>query len=283
MRFDYWTIRVTPHPMGITTLGVGVVVVDPKTTASVFRLHNRIPKVLDNQDCSAISNALAQLEKDLRQLTKGEPRLSLDGNLTMEGYLSIAGDHWSNLIRIDQPRTMDADSLDEAADLIFQVVVGSPLPKQRKPDVRHLRQAVRKQYHSFPGLRDATLTDAKVTLQRHTLDLDLAVVNEGTILELNQAFNFQATDFKAIEKTIETWSLKIEKLRNHGGVFITPQEQLDLPANVPIVTVVESPQNYSQEKVYEDFRTYCMDLSVEILTQKSLTHHAEELERSLAA
>lgn len=58
MRFDYWTVRAVPQPMGITNIGVGVIVLDPRTGESQFKFQDTQRALTGSESREAIKQAL---------------------------------------------------------------------------------------------------------------------------------------------------------------------------------------------------------------------------------
>lgn len=96
-------------------------------------------------------------------------------------------------------------------------MIGGQAQSDVKPGVRQLKREIRTVYRSFPELGKATVPDADVSVARRELDLNLAVVREDTVLELNQAFNFQVDNPATTRSHIDSWTLKIDKLWQAGG------------------------------------------------------------------
>lgn len=123
MRFDYWPISVIPRPMGITRIGVGIVVIDPATrqAKSKFRTdesmyHN--PEILD-ETVTALENFKADLEKIT---ATADPNRK--GQHALSHHLEFASQHWQNLVHVHPKQSMDADNIDTATNLLFATLIG---------------------------------------------------------------------------------------------------------------------------------------------------------------
>lgn len=283
MRFDYWTVHVIPRPMGITRIGVGVIVADPASGQTRYRFRNDTNRVFREFDLSqAIHSALSQFEKELQQYVESAEPLGLDGTLTLNGYLSIAASHWMNLIRVGRVQSMDAASIDNAVDRLFTLLIGDAPHSQPLRTVRHIRSLVRDAYKSFPRLSESTIEPTSVTVAHRGLDLNIAVVDRNRVLELNQAFNFQAVDANATLRGIDTWTLKIEKLRSTGGVLAAGSScELSLPHDVAVVAVHDEPRGSSQRKAFSEFTIFCKEADIKLIPDVRIKNHASELENRL--
>ncbi|OIR42908.1 DUF3037 domain-containing protein [Corynebacterium sp. NML120713] len=284
MRFDYWTVRAVPQPMGITTIGVGVIVLDPRTGQSRFRFKDAHRALTDSDNRDAIKHALQNFKNELEQLSAPTEPLYLGDRYSLRGYLTFVSSHWMNIIRVDQVKSMDAANISDATQLLFDTLIGGQAQSDVKPGVRQLKREIRTVYRSFPELEKATVPDADVSVARRELDLNLAVVREDTVLELNQAFNFQVDNPAKTRSHIDAWTLKIDKLRQEGGKLKYNDSSLEIGKDHLSVTAVAlDPVTTAQRKNYELFRDFCHDLNVMLISSRRVGEHAESLNRRLSA
>ena len=104
MQFDYWTARAVPQPMGITTIGVGVVVLDPRTGESQFKFKDAQRAFTGSESQEAIKQALQNLKTELEQLSATTKPLYLGDRYSLRDYLTFISSHWMNIIRVDKLR-----------------------------------------------------------------------------------------------------------------------------------------------------------------------------------
>lgn len=284
MQFDYWTARAVPQPMGITTIGVGVVVLDPRTGESQFKFKDAQRAFTGSESQEAIKQALQNLKTELEQLSATTKPLYLGDRYSLRDYLTFISSHWMNIIRVDQVQSMDAANISEATQLLFDTLIGSQAQSDVKPGVRQLKREIRTVYRSFPELGKATVPDADVSVARRELDLNLAVVRDDTVLELNQAFNFQVDSPAKTRSHIDVWTLKIDKLRQEGGTLKYNDSSLEIGKDHLSVTAVAlDPVTTAQRENYELFRDFCHDLNVTLISSSRVGEHAESLNRRLSA
>ena len=284
MRFDYWTVRAVPQPMGITAIGVGVIVLDPHTGQSQFRFKDAHRALTDSDNRDAIKHALQNFKNELEQLSAPTEPLYLGDRYSLRGYLTFVSSHWMNIIRVDQVKSMDAANISEATQLLFDTLIGGQAQSDVKPGVRQLKREIRTVYRSFPELGKATVPDADVSVARRELDLNLAVVREDTVLELNQAFNFQVDNPTKTRSHIDAWTLKIDKLLQEGGKLKYNDSSLEIGKDHLSVTAVAlDPTTTAQRRNYELFRDFCHDLNVTLISSSRVGEHAESLNRRLSA
>ena len=284
MRFDYWTVRAVPQPMGITTIGVGVVVLDPRTEESQFKFKDAQRVLTGSESEEAIKQALQSLKNELEQLSASPKPLYLGDRYSLRGYLTFASIHWMNIIRVDQVKSMDAANIAEATELLFSTLIGDQAQSDTNPGVRQLNRDIRTVYRSFPELGKATVPDADVSVARRELDLNLAVVWDDTVLELNQAFNFQVDNPAKTRSHIDAWTLKIDKLWQEGGKLTNQDSLIDINKDrLSITAVALEPTTSAQRKNYALFRDFCHDLNVTLISSSRVGEHAESLNRRLSA
>ncbi|OFT30671.1 hypothetical protein [Corynebacterium sp. HMSC08D02] len=179
---------------------------------------------------------------------------------------------------------MNAVNISEATEMLFDTLIGGQAQSDVKPGVRQLKREIRTVYRSFPELGKATVPDADVSVARRELDLNLAVVRDGTVLELNQAFNFQVDNPAKTRSHIDSWTLKIDKLRQEGGKLKYNDSSLEICRDhLSVTAVVLDPATTAQRKNYELFQDFCHDLDVTLISSSRVGEHAESLNRQLSA
>ncbi|QCB28855.1 DUF3037 domain-containing protein [Corynebacterium endometrii] len=283
MRFDYWTVSVVPRPMGITTIGVGVIVIDPATgqLKYMFRTDQGIRH--DSEFPDAIRPALRNFKADLNKLTTTTEPLNLKGQHTLSSYLEFVSRHWHNLIQVRAMQSMDAANIEEAVDLLFSTLIGETPTRKHQYDVRQVRGLIRREYEQHPRLLEATTFETNVQVSRRELDLNLAVVHEGQVIELNQAFNFRSSDSKGTRSAIDSWTLKVEKLQSDGGELFIEEASLWVPRNPDVVAVTAPPISPAQKKNFRLFQDFCSDLNITLLHPEDIPQHAAWLDSRLAS
>ncbi|MDK4272909.1 DUF3037 domain-containing protein [Corynebacterium pseudodiphtheriticum] len=112
MQFRYWTVRIVPSPLAITSLGYGVIVQCVSTGESEWQFlddHSRMGAIQ-----GAVKTARRNLEAQLNRLQDTNHALDIEGAETLNDYLGWCADHWNNLLRVDAAKFMHAASLAEA-------------------------------------------------------------------------------------------------------------------------------------------------------------------------
>lgn len=283
MRFSYWTIRAVPQPMGITTLGVGVIVLDPESgeVCSQFRRDRSLFSATEFD--SAIITSINLLERELEEFRSPQTHIALDSNSTLAGMLSLRQNHWNNLLRIDPVRQMDAADLSSALDLLFETYIGHPPTRQLHLTIPTIQRNIRKVYEEFPNLRKATIMEPQARVSSHEINLNLAVVEHERVFELNSAFNFSLQDVRTLHEKTELWSLKIDKLRQLGGELQLKDTVSELAPTVRVVAMYEPPRTDLQLEVFTSISSFWKELSIEAIPVTDAKSHANTLESLLLA
>lgn len=133
--------------MGITTIGVGVVVLGPRTGEPRFKFKDMQRAFTDSESQGAIEQTLQNFKNELEQLSAPTEPLYLGDRYSLRGYLTFVGSHWMNIIRVDQVRSMDAADISDATQLLFDTLIGGQAQSDVKPGVRQLK---RKNPHCVP-------------------------------------------------------------------------------------------------------------------------------------
>lgn len=77
-------------------------------------------------------------------------------------------------------------------------------------------------------------------------------MRDDTVLELNQAFNFQVDDSTKTRSHIDAWTLKIDKLRQEGGKRTHQDSLIEIGKDgLSITAVALDPATTAQRKNYE--------------------------------
>lgn len=279
MRFDVWTIRVVPRPMSVTSIGVGVIVYDPLTTQFTTRFCN-VKSVFNSHDnVAAIERSLKVLRQHMEDHAVAQPSLEISESFHLPSHLSLLNQHWNNLIRVDHPRVIDANNLNHATELAFEVFIGVEPVRGTRITVSQIRKRIRTAYTNDPVLSEITKIDPHVETSSYSFSLNVAVLNNEEVYELNQAFNI--TDQQSFERA-EAWELKVARLREKGGQLLFNDDAVSINENVDVVAVLrDSPQN-KNKKQFRVLTQRWEDLGIKLLKESDIESHAGFLHRRIA-
>ncbi|AKE40438.1 hypothetical protein UL82_01030 [Corynebacterium kutscheri] len=153
---------------------------------------------------------------------------------------------------------MDAHNLQEATDLLFTTLISESLSGKNRADVRKIKSFIRREYEQHPFLEKATIFDADVHVAHRELDLNLVVIDANKVIELNQAFNFQAATPSNTRALIDSWTLKVDKLQQEEGQLTQGEKRIPVPQDLTIVAVTTPPNSNEQKRTSINSKTFAM-------------------------
>ena len=286
MRFQYRTIRATPDPTRILEIGVGVLVTDPRNGNSIVATIER-PESLPSQvqERDAIFSALRRLATRFRDTHSGANRIEFTDSDTATGLASRLEDHWNNFLTIDPPRTMSAESIEEASDLLFNIYIAAPRSETAPRSITRLRRTVQSAYRQHPAIERHLRQAPHLNTDMLSGEFDLAVTKNEEIFELNSSFTFTPQSTRAAENKIEAWNYRNDHLRRDGGQLTVPGEttQLEIDTNAPVVVTYFAPRTEAQTELFERMSRQWTQLGVRPIEADHIEAHARRLEHALAA
>lgn len=285
MRFDYWTVRLVPDVFGLTTYGVGVIVANPGTGETRNRFRNVEPLLRRHENKGELATALKRVVKDVQKSQDEPAALDLGGSLSVTGRLDIAAKHWMNEVRVDPRKPVEAQSIDAALEVLYSTLIccDEASPSRTSKSVTQLRKEVRATYEKLPNLREATWVEPVVDLSLWMMDLNLAVVDNEKVIELNQVFNFHTSQTDKLEKDVDSWTLKVDKLRNDGGTLNGADRHAVIATDTGITSPVLVPSEGEQLDLFEAFKSKADKLDIVVVPVEKIGQHAARIEDSLVA
>lgn len=287
MRYRYWTIQARPDATRLLSYGIGVLVVEDETQRAVLRMlaHDQALPVPTEAD-TAVRNAVSFLQRQFKTIDSSQSGLRLAGVETPGSFADRLVHHWSNLITVDPARYLAAGNLDEAAELLFDMFIGTPVRRRATAPIYRLRSTVQEAYSAHPEIGSALRHAPE--LQAGSIDggVDLAVVSEGDqVLELNQSFSFLQSSPSETKKTILAWNYGIDKLRTRGGTLTTTvsgdpasgERQLSLPTDAPVVVTFDPPESKRQRELFSRMSGQWKELDILAIPRSRVESHASQL------
>lgn len=287
MRYRYWTIQARPDATRLLSYGIGVLVVEDQTQLAALRMlaRNQALPVPTEAD-TAVRNAIGFLQRQFKTVDSRQDGLKLAGVDTPSSFADSLVHHWSNLITVDPARYLAAGSLDEAAELLFDMFIGPPARKRATAPIYQLRSTVQQAYSAHPEIGSALRRAPE--LQAGSVDggVDLAVVSEeDQVVELNQSFSFLQSNPGETKKTIQAWNYGIDKLRVRGGTLTTAEpggsaageRQLILPTDAPVVVTYDPPESAKQRELFSSMSGQWNELDILAVPRSGVEAHANQL------
>lgn len=252
MRFKYWTVRMRPTPMSISTIGVGVIVEDTQSGIINYQFVEDIKALLPHfPHQKAVKKQIEELRLWLPSDTFDQtPRLELSPNHTIPGIIDSLVIRWNNLVIIDPSNIMSAPSMEEAINLLFNklIVFTSHQTPQSSNPLPELRSKVKRTYESHPAIKPLVKTKpVMVIADAANESFDIGIIHDTHAYELNQGFSFQSIGQKQSQQRLEAWTWKIALLRSQGAELKTDGDHIELDCKTPIIVPYYPPPPESED------------------------------------
>lgn len=287
MRFDYWTIQARPDPGRLLTYGVGVVVMDPRRRDVRVEIVNRAEALPAAGDRDAVLVAAKSVAQSFNELAGDAEGLEFPGTDTPAALIDRMVSHWTGFLTVDRPRAVSARTIDEAAQLMFELYIGEEPAERQRRRITVLRNEVQKAYESRPAVREAMRRKQELTVGAVSGPLDLAVVGrDDKVLELNTSFTFQQRDPRQAQRRAENWLYRIARLRDRGGILRpqgSDQDGIVLGRDAPVVVTYDSAENDAQREVISNVHEQWEDLGIRAVPANDVAAHTDVLEQQLTA
>lgn len=285
MRFDYWTVQATPDATLLHTFGVGVIVADPGTGEATSRFLPKDSLPSATEDATASIAATTRMLKELINKHSGFSNgLVFDREDTLRGRLSMLARDWSNIITIDTPRSISANSLTDATEQLFSLFIKRPTAAPQHRPITRLQNTVHETYTAHPRIQRALVPKAKLNTVASTDTLDLAVADiDSQVFEINTSFNFNRNDPQNLKDKIDAWNYRIRELRANGGSLNSNKEPIEIPSTANVVIAYIKPETDRQQEVFEHAASQWQRLDVTPLTASQISAYAQSLDARLLA
>lgn len=286
MRFKYWTVRMRPTPMSISTIGVGVIVEDTQSGIIAHRFVKDIKAMLPyfpHQE--AVKKQIEELRLWLpSDVFDQNPRLELNPNHTIPGIIDSLVTRWNNLVIVDPSDIMSAPSMEEAINLLFKklIVFTSQTSKSSKI-LPELRSKVKKTYESHQAIRPLVKTKPVMVMVDAADEVfDIGIIHDTHIYELNQGFSFHSIDQKQSQHRLEAWIWKISLLRSQGAKLEIRGNHIELDRTTPIIVSYSSPESEIGKPLMSKFMRQLDKLDIDHYNPDDFEAHVSELAAQVA-
>lgn len=283
MRFDYWTVQATPDATLLHTFGIGIIVADPATgQASCKFLAKELLPSIDERGEASILATTAMLKELVDEHSKFAGGISYEQQDNLRGHLSMLARDWANIITIDAPRSISANSLADATKQLFSLFIRRPAATAQHRPITVLQNAVRETYTKHARIQRAMISKAKLNTAVSTDSLDLAVADvDANVFEISTSFNFNRNDPQNLKDKIDAWNYRIQELRSNGGKLESKETTLALPSDANVVIAYINPTSKRQREVFEHAQEQWSRLGVMPLTEPQIENHATALNKQL--
>ena len=289
MRFKYWTVRMRPTPMSISTIGVGVIVEDTQSGIINYQFVEDIKALLPHfPHQKAVKKQIEELRLWLPSDTFDQtPRLELSPNHTIPGIIDSLVIRWNNLVVIDPSNIMSAPSMEEAINLLFnKLIVFTSQTSKSSKILPELRSKVKKTYESHQAIRPLVKTKPVMVMVDAADEVfDIGIIHDTCAYELNQGFSFQSIGQKQSQRRLEAWTWKIALLRSQGAELKTGgNHHIELDSKTPIVVSYypPPPESEASKTLMSKFMKQWDRLAIDHYNPDDFEAHVSELAAQVA-
>lgn len=285
MLFKYWTVRLRPTPVSLTTFGAGVVVMDEVRGRVDSRfLKSNSTLYFSAEVANTAAPQLQLIQKQLKSLDNPQASLDLGEDYQIANVLRTYSSEWNNMVIVDRERVISADSLEAALEILFREYVGEKVRVRRPQKVTQVRRTVRRAYEDSALICPLLIEKPRLVTIGNNRTIDFAVRGETEVFELNAAFNFATTGFEETQNKVEAWTWRIDHLRSKGGLLeAKDSDSFTIDEDTPVVATIYPPETERQREVYEESTEEWVNLGVEVVPYDRIDQHTRQLERLIAA
>ena len=286
MRFKYWTVRMRPTPMSISTIGVGVIVEDTQSGIINYQFVEDIKALLPHfPHQEAVKKQIEELRLWLpSDAFDQNPRLELNPNHTIPGIIDSLVTRWNNLVIVDPSDIMSAPSMEEAINLLFnKLIVFTSQTSKSSKILPELRSKVKKTYESHQAIRPLVKTKPVMVMVDAADEVfDIGIIHDTHIYELNQGFSFHSIDQKRSQQRLEAWIWKISLLRSQGAKLEIRGNHIELERTTPIIVSHSSPKSEIGKTLMSKFIRQLDKLDIDHYNLDNFEAHVNELAAQVA-
>ncbi|APT93195.1 hypothetical protein CPHO_10180 [Corynebacterium phocae] len=280
MKFNYWTVRVKPTPASVTRLGVGVIVGDSENNSFGFRFLNTLGAKLRTFPSSRGAQIqIAQLKKMLQDAANEEPTLDLQIKPSPRELLNLAVERWNNLVLIDPPNVVSANSLEEAADFLFDKLI---FPGESRAQPERVRATVKNCYRGEARLRQFLVSEPRLILSDWAEQkFDVGVVKEDQVLDLNRVLSLDTQSRSQLSESLQVFTYRMQEFREDGAELKVAKARLVISKDVPVVltTPAQDPAHTLEHnlELLSTYQSPWANLGIKILEVEHLATHVASL------
>lgn len=217
MRFDYWVIRYVPDPIRGERVNLGVIAgaADDWALRRVSTLH-RASRL--GGSAASTNDFLESIEASIEtNLDVVETLIHQTERTAMSrAVLEDLRVRMRNIVQLSSPKSVLADTADDAADLAFELMVVDPerevSHRSRTMVVRRLKAAFELEPSVVRHL--SRYRETRVGEQRASIDVAVA---DDVARQLTQAWSFDVKDMLRVETQIHAWNYMMNLVRSEGG------------------------------------------------------------------
>ena len=284
MKHIYSLIRFVPDPARGEFVNVGALVgCEDSSEWGIRQISNaRRARALEpSVALDAVWSFIEGIGKDIYAYQESlESLLDADIDLNEAWLESLYVEH-RNIVQLSPPTPMLAESVDEALDKVFDLMILDPTRQNYGYRWKNTVLAATRRAYRAQSIRQPDLFERVELLTDHYSDrFDFAVTN-GTTLQLVRAWSFQIGDLQQLSSQIKSWGWTVRATRDGGGAIRSRDGRtFDVQRDVDIEVVYVPPADDRSEAAFTEGKSVFDDLdvlSVPLKDVKSVAERAREL------
>lgn len=234
-------IRFVPDPARGEFVNVGAIVGSEDSSEwQVQQIRNpaRARAIDEHATLEAVWSFIDRLGGDIDRFDRSmeslcEAEVELD-----EAWLQkLHADH-QNIVQLSPPTPMVADSVSDAIERVFDLMVLDPSVRKHPFQKKHVALAALRRAYRAQKIEKGHQLCERVTLRttHHSERFDFAITN-GRAVQLTQTWSFQVSQQDQLAEQVKAWGWTVQEAKNTGGQISTAEGDFDVEADVDFQAV----------------------------------------------
>ena len=235
-----WAIRQIENPRRARALG------PPEALEAVWSFIGRVDTVLDRH------------QESLHQIFEADI-------VPSEDWLERLHKDHRNIVQISSPTPMVAETVEEALDKVFDLLVVDP--DRHRYSFRKKNEvlaALRRAYRAQSIHRDEALCErVMLATQHHRERFDFAVAN-GNVVQLAHSWSFQVPDQVSLSESVKSWGWTVRDVQASGGSITVGGERVfEVDRSVDIAVAYIPPAEGQESPALDEARNVFDSLGID--------------------
>lgn len=264
--YKYWVLRYVPSVMRGEFVNVGVIV-GAQDDWAMRSLHDLSGKSELGGDLRHCREWIRQLEEEVQATHE----LELPGVQRMsEVRLDRLTTFYNNSVQIAPGGPVAADSAEEAAELMFGLLVG----QSKRERTQRLKTKMNRRFESaleewsqgYAGRSYKKRPVIKTGRISEQFDFSLS----AEALALTHTWPFTGSDPHRVQKDVRSWALSVQRLRHEGADMIHGKSSsvTRVPEDVRVGVLVNPPKSERLHEVFAEAEELWRGLDVQVYREK---------------
>jgi hypothetical protein len=200
-----------------------------------------------------------------------------------ESWLTDLSLRRRNIVQLSSPAPVDADSAEDALEVVFEHLINEPAVEHRGYATRLRVFSDLHRSYLRAGIRQDLLHE-RVRLASGPLQapIDFAVAN-GKVYQLAHTWSFQIASLPEVSKEVKAWGYTVQALRNAGGEVIGRDGTTQIAANVDVEVLYAEPTTDAGQEVFAEAEQVFSDVNVRYRPLADARNLADDVARLLVS